>query len=414
MPFSHLSDFANRRYLVFAAVEEQLTNAKIHVIEAARVARETNRILVLPKGSHSHLSLGRSMPMCAYCDLAYLNATEWVSPEFFLLLARAAFVKPTVSYLCVDTPELGRPCFGTTEIAGSLGAVFTLAMGHVPTGGNTIWLHMPARFDQIQSLLNAWKHRDVMIDAKNTSEHITTNHNPIFSFPYRPPPPRKHWDVVVMYPKSTYMEGSARGRRHGAHHPFTHLPTTIQALIYIHPTGEAPTGEAQGRGVVVYAKNTYERSTGTWWWYTPRTHSSIEAPQNSTPLSGKHRDVVVVVYAKNTYKRSVCKTGDKEHALLPSAHEWPGLSSLEAPQKLKHRDVVIYAKNTYERFDRETDDMAHVLLPYAREWHLAAKRIVARLPKPFIGVHYRSEFIAFRLVCCPFFAAEALSVRRAT
>ncbi|CAI5942731.1 unnamed protein product [Closterium sp. NIES-65] len=236
MPFSHLSDFANRRYLVFAAVEEQLTNAKIHVIEAARVARETNRILVLPKGSHSHLSLGRSMPMCAYCDLAYLNATEWVSPEFFLLLARAAFVKPTVSYLCVDTPELGRPCFGTTEIAGSLGAVFTLAMGHVPTGGNTIWLHMPARFDQIQSLLNAWK----------------------------------------------------------------------------------------------------------------------------------------------------------------------------------HRDVVIYAKNTYERFDRETDDMAHVLLPYAREWHLAAKRIVARLPKPFIGVHYRSEFIAFRLVCCPFFAAEALSVRRAT
>ncbi|CAI5969620.1 unnamed protein product [Closterium sp. NIES-65] len=269
MPFSHLSDFANRRYLVFAAVEEQLTNAKIHVIEAARVARETNRILVLPKGSHSHLSLGRSMPMCAYCDLAYLNATEWVSPEFFLLLARAAFVKPTVSYLCVDTPELGRPCFGT-------------------------------------------------------------------------------------------------------------------------------------------------RSTGTWWWYTPRTHSSIEAPQNSTPLSGKHRDVVVVVYAKNTYKRSVCKTGDKEHALLPSAHEWPGLSSLEAPQKLKHRDVVIYAKNTYERFDRETDDMAHVLLPYAREWHLAAKRIVARLPKPFIGVHYRSEFIAFRLVCCPFFAAEALSVRRAT
>ncbi|CAI5529917.1 unnamed protein product, partial [Closterium sp. Naga37s-1] len=212
-------DFANRRYLVFAAVEEQLTNAKIHVIEAARVARETNRILVLPKGSRSHLSLGRSMPMCAYCDLAHLNATEWVSPEFFLLLARAAFVKPTVSYLCVDTPELGRPCFGTTEIAGSLGAVFTLAMGHVPTGANTIWLHMPARFDQIQSLLNAWK----------------------------------------------------------------------------------------------------------------------------------------------------------------------------------HRDVVIYAKNTYERFDRETDDMAHVLLPYAREWHLAAKRIVARLPEPFIGVHYRSEFIAFRL-----------------
>ncbi|CAI5487238.1 unnamed protein product [Closterium sp. Naga37s-1] len=267
MPFSHLSDFANRKYLVFAAVEEQLTNAKIHVIEAARVARETNRILVLPKGSHSHLSLGRSMPMCAYCDLAYLNATEWVSPEFFLLLARAAFVKPTVSYLCVDTPELGRPCFGTTEIAGSLGAVFTLAMGHVPTGGNTIWLHMPARFDQIQSLLNAWK----------------------------------HWDVVVIYPKSTCMEGSARGRRHGAHHPFTHLPTTIQALIYIHPTGEAPTGEAQGRGVVVYAKNTYERFEHT------RNGAASHLPQipsfpSPLPPPRKHRDVVVV-YAKDTSER---------------------------------------------------------------------------------------------------------------
>ncbi|GJP38745.1 hypothetical protein CLOM_g23160 [Closterium sp. NIES-68] len=219
MPFSKLSDFGRRKYLVFAAVEEQLTNAKIHVIEAARVARETGRILVLPKGGHSHLAVGRPMPMCAYCDLAHLNSTEWVSPEFFLLVARAAFANPSVGYLCVDTPELGRPCFGTEEIAGSLGAVFTLAMGHVPTKDNTIWLHMPARFDQIQSLLDAWK----------------------------------------------------------------------------------------------------------------------------------------------------------------------------------HRDVVIYAKNTWERYERETDDVSHIILPYAREWHLAAKSMAAKLPKPYIGVHFRSEFIAFRL-----------------
>ncbi|CAI5990734.1 unnamed protein product [Closterium sp. NIES-65] len=172
MPFSKLTDFASRKYLVFAAVEEQLTNAKIHVIEAARVARETNRILVLPKGGHSHLSVGRSMPMCAYCDLAHLNDTEWVSPEFFLLLARAAFIHPSVGYLCVDTPELGRPCFGTKEIIRSLGALLTLGMGQLPSRTTTVRLHMPARPDQIRSLVHAWADKVVVIYSRNTFDRF--------------------------------------------------------------------------------------------------------------------------------------------------------------------------------------------------------------------------------------------------
>ncbi|GJP54038.1 hypothetical protein CLOM_g13145 [Closterium sp. NIES-68] len=172
MPFFRLADFGRRKYLVFAAVEEQLTNAKIHFIEAAKVARESNRILVLPKGGHSHLAVGRPMPMCAYCDLAHLNSTEWVSPEFFLLVARAAFSTLSLGFLCVDTPDLSRPCFGTKEIARSLGALLTLAMGHVPARGNIVKLHMPSRIDHVQTLLKAWADRDVVIYSKNTFDRF--------------------------------------------------------------------------------------------------------------------------------------------------------------------------------------------------------------------------------------------------
>ncbi|CAI5476205.1 unnamed protein product [Closterium sp. Yama58-4] len=126
MPFAMLSDFPRRKYLVFAMSEEQLSNARTHIIEAARLAQMSNRILVLPKASRSHLSLGRSLPLCAYWDLTKLAATaEWVSPQLFLLLARATLPTPSVGFMWVQSPYLERTAFhyGTLGVPGAAAAI---------------------------------------------------------------------------------------------------------------------------------------------------------------------------------------------------------------------------------------------------------------------------------------------------
>ncbi|CAI5477502.1 unnamed protein product [Closterium sp. Yama58-4] len=45
------------------------------------------------QGSRSRLSVGGALPLCDYFDLARI-ATHWISPELFLLLARAALTAP--------------------------------------------------------------------------------------------------------------------------------------------------------------------------------------------------------------------------------------------------------------------------------------------------------------------------------
>ncbi|CAI5489864.1 unnamed protein product, partial [Closterium sp. Naga37s-1] len=99
------------RYLVFAMSEEQLSNARTHLVEAARVARMANRVLVLPLGSNSRIDLSHPLPLCAYWDLTPLDAAPWISPELFLLLARAALKDPSVGFTWVTSPYLNRNPF---------------------------------------------------------------------------------------------------------------------------------------------------------------------------------------------------------------------------------------------------------------------------------------------------------------
>ncbi|CAI7792517.1 unnamed protein product, partial [Closterium sp. NIES-54] len=150
-------DFPRRKYLVFAMSEEQLSNARTHIIEAARLAQMSNRILVLPKASRSHLSLGRSLPLCAYWDLTKLAATaEWVSPQLFLLLARAALPKASVGFMWVQSPYLQRTAFHYELASEFLGQLLPFAMGHVPLEANTLDVKMPARDDTMALTLKAW------------------------------------------------------------------------------------------------------------------------------------------------------------------------------------------------------------------------------------------------------------------
>ncbi|GJP63934.1 hypothetical protein CLOP_g10750 [Closterium sp. NIES-67] len=173
MPFSSLSDFPRRKYLVFAMSEEQLSNARTHIVEAARLARMANRILVLPNASRSHLSLGRALPLCTYWDFSQLSAEyEWVSPHFFLLLARATLANPSVGFVWVESPYLNRTVFHYDRVTDFLGQLLAFSAGHVPLESNTLQVRMPAAKDDLARMLQAWRERDIVVWFKTTWERV--------------------------------------------------------------------------------------------------------------------------------------------------------------------------------------------------------------------------------------------------
>ncbi|CAI5479841.1 unnamed protein product, partial [Closterium sp. Yama58-4] len=123
--------------------------------------------------SRSHLSLGRSLPLCAYWDLTKLAATaEWVSPQLFLLLARAALPNPSVGFMWVQSPYLERTAFHYEMACAFLGQLLPFAMGHVPLQANTLDVKMPARDDTMALTLKAWSNRDVVVWFKTTWERV--------------------------------------------------------------------------------------------------------------------------------------------------------------------------------------------------------------------------------------------------
>ncbi|CAI5489860.1 unnamed protein product, partial [Closterium sp. Naga37s-1] len=170
--------FPRRKYLVFAMSEEQLSNARTHIVEAALLARMANRVLVLPKASRSHVSLGRELPVCEYWDLSRLAAaSEWVSPQFFLLLARATLANPSVGFMWVESPYLKRNVFHYDMVTEFLGQLMPFTGGHVPLEGNTQQLSMPATNQKVAALLNAWEERDIVVWFKTTWERVEFSSN---------------------------------------------------------------------------------------------------------------------------------------------------------------------------------------------------------------------------------------------
>ncbi|CAI5949935.1 unnamed protein product [Closterium sp. NIES-65] len=181
VPFSRsalrwLDPRARRRYLVFAMSEEQLSNARSHLVEAARVARMANRILVLPlvreRGSNSRIDLSQPLPLCAYWDLAPLDAAPWISPELFLLLARAALKEPSVGFTWVMSPNHNRSPFDWDMASAFTGELLTFALGHVPTENNTVVLNMPANTGDIWELVRNQQDKDVVLWFKTTWERV--------------------------------------------------------------------------------------------------------------------------------------------------------------------------------------------------------------------------------------------------
>ncbi|CAI7761371.1 unnamed protein product, partial [Closterium sp. NIES-53] len=171
-------DFPRRKYLVFAMSEEQLSNARSHIVEAALLARMTNRILVLPKASRSHVSLGRDLPVCEYWDLSHLAAaSEWVSPQFFLLLARATLANPSVAFMWVESPYLERNAFHFDLVTEFLGQLMPFTGGHVPLEANTLPVTMPTTNQKVAALLNTTGDKDIVVWFKTTWERVEFSNN---------------------------------------------------------------------------------------------------------------------------------------------------------------------------------------------------------------------------------------------
>ncbi|CAI6009459.1 unnamed protein product [Closterium sp. NIES-65] len=180
MPFADAMSVRARKLLVFAYSEEQLSNTRSHLAEAARVAQATNRTLVLPKASHSRLSLDRALPLCTYFDLSRLDA-HWISPELFLLLARVALIPPvssaaapaagpSVAFLHVQANQTWRRPF--RPLVDMLSELMVYGMGHAPAKHNTVDVLMPANNSAILHMLYKWRHTDVLVWVKSTFHRV--------------------------------------------------------------------------------------------------------------------------------------------------------------------------------------------------------------------------------------------------
>ncbi|CAI5514016.1 unnamed protein product [Closterium sp. Naga37s-1] len=172
MPFNKAAPAPSSKYLVFAYSDEQLSNSRSHLVEAARIAHATNRILVLPKGSRSHLSVALSLPFCAYFDLSHFDSASWVSPDLFLLMARAALSAPSVGFMLLQSAYMRKQPFMHQPVAAMLGELAVYGMGHVPNTGNAIDVTMPATSDAVLARLHAWQHKQVVVWVKDTWERI--------------------------------------------------------------------------------------------------------------------------------------------------------------------------------------------------------------------------------------------------
>ncbi|CAI5934818.1 unnamed protein product [Closterium sp. NIES-65] len=140
----------------------------------------------------------------------------------------------------------------------------------------------------------------------------------------------------------------------------------------------------------------------------------VPIPIRTTLYPSPHpsSDRNVVEWFKTTWERVQFHSSTDHHTTHIRVHPYPrgptcthlyhSLSLTRSNRDVvvwSNRDVVVWFKTTWERvkFHPHTDDIALPMLPYQKSLHATAERLLARLPRPLIAVHFRSEFIAFRV-----------------
>ncbi|CAI5505542.1 unnamed protein product [Closterium sp. Naga37s-1] len=119
-------------FLYAAAVPEQLSKAKAHLIELAALARHFNRTLIVPRVGHSRVDFTRRLPFCAYFDASALQrcGVQWVTEDWFLEYARRRSVAVRPTYLCL-VPGANDTC-STALTPWSPAFLSVLAIAHHP------------------------------------------------------------------------------------------------------------------------------------------------------------------------------------------------------------------------------------------------------------------------------------------
>ncbi|CAI5480305.1 unnamed protein product [Closterium sp. Yama58-4] len=182
-----------------------LSNTRSHLVEAALFARATNRTLVLPKASRSRLSLAHALPLCAYFDLSRLDA-HWISPDLFLLLARAALTPPfaasaakagpSVAFVHLQTSQVWRMTFTQGPLVDMVSELMVYGMGHPPSRRNTVDVVLPASSSAVLQQLHQWRHRDVMVWVKTTYDRVAF-HRPTDDISFEMLPYSREWHAMA-------------------------------------------------------------------------------------------------------------------------------------------------------------------------------------------------------------------------
>ncbi|CAI5974415.1 unnamed protein product [Closterium sp. NIES-65] len=99
-------------FLYAAAVPEQLSKAKAHLVELAALARRFNRTLIVPRVGHSRVDFTRRLPFCAYFDAPALQrcGVHWVTEDWFVEYVRRR-----------DVAALASSAHASVVMAGSVG-----------------------------------------------------------------------------------------------------------------------------------------------------------------------------------------------------------------------------------------------------------------------------------------------------
>ena len=80
-------DLSGRKFLILAAVREQMSKARLHLSETMALARLLNRTLILPQVAHAADSIryDHPLPACVYFDVERIGEmVPWVTQSYFL------------------------------------------------------------------------------------------------------------------------------------------------------------------------------------------------------------------------------------------------------------------------------------------------------------------------------------------
>ncbi|GJP37805.1 hypothetical protein CLOM_g22213 [Closterium sp. NIES-68] len=128
-------------FLYVAAVPEQLSKARAHLVEVAALARRFNRTLIVPRVGHSRVDFRRHLPFCAYFDGAMLQrcGVHWVTEDWFIAFVRRGRLAVRPTYICL-VPGVNDTCASALNTSSAAFLSVLAIAQHPPSPANSLAL----------------------------------------------------------------------------------------------------------------------------------------------------------------------------------------------------------------------------------------------------------------------------------